>query len=196
MYKQCIVLKGVVTLKISIYSIYYDSFILKGILLWTHSNVLAAFEMWVYLKKWCDIHLHQSRSRYQWSSGVQWKGRHWSVVLGSYGGVIAAIFLPYNNDLHDRPVTVDEVTGRGFKATVLMVKDNKYCYDKMRGEMTDGKSFFVCSAFQSHVCLLSKTQRRKTFFFQKGDWSSEMWLREEKERKSFSLSLKGLFHNH
>lgn len=60
--------------------------------------------------------------------------------------------MPYNNDLHDRFVTVDEVTGRGFKARVLIVKDNKYCYDKMRVEMTDGMRFFPS---QCHVCLLS-----------------------------------------
>lgn len=46
--------------------------------------------------------------------------------------------------MHDRPVTVDEVTGRGVEARVLMVKDNKYCYDKMRVGMTDGKRGFFC----------------------------------------------------
>lgn len=168
-----------------------DSFILKSILLWPHSNLLASLKG-VYLKKWCNNDLHQSQSQYQLSSGVQWKGRHKSTVLSLWGWIIAPILAPYNNDLHDRPVTVDEVTGGGFKARALMVKDNKYCHDKMRVEMTDGKRVFFPS--QCHVCLLSNP----SFFERVTEESKEvqLWLREEKGRKSLALALTGLFHNH
>ena len=81
--------------------------------------------------------------------------------------------------MHDRPVTVDEVTGRSFKARVLMVKDNKYSYDKMRVEMTDGKRYFFPS--QCHVCLLSNL----SFFERLTEESKEvrLWLGEEKKEE-------------
>lgn len=72
--------------------------------------------------------------------------------------------MPYNNDLHDRPVTGDEVTGRGFKAMVIMVKEHKYSYDKMRVEMTDGKRYFFSFSMpcvSSIKPLLQKGDRRK-----------------------------------
>lgn len=47
---------------------------------------------------------------------------------------------------------MDEVTGSGFKERVLMVKGNKYCHDKSRVELTDGKSLFL---LLSAACLLS-----------------------------------------
>lgn len=77
---------------------------LKASSLWPHSNLLAPLKR-VYLKKGCNICLLQSQSLHQWSSGVQWKGRHKSAVLSLWGWVIAPISSPYNNDLHDRPVT-------------------------------------------------------------------------------------------
>jgi len=124
---------------------------------------------------------------------VQWKGRHWSVVLGSYGGVIAAIFLPYNNDLHDRPVTVDEVTGRGFKATVLMVKDNKYCYDKMRVEMTDGKRFFFVLLFKA-MCVFYRKHNEEKHSSSKRVTEAVKCGSERKRKEKVSLFLsKGSF---
>lgn len=80
----------------------------------------------------------------------------------------------------------------GFEARVLMVKDNKYFYDKMRAEMTDGKRYF--SPSQCHVCLLSNNSIFETVT--KESKEVQLWLREETGRKSFALSLRGLFHNH
>lgn len=77
---------------------------------------------------------------------------------------------------------VDEVTGRGFKATVLMGKDNKFCSDKMRVEMTDGKRFFFSSSMPCvssiRTLLLSKGWPKKVKRFNCGS-----------ERKSLALSL-------
>lgn len=76
--------------------------------------------------------------------------------------------MPYNNDLLDRPV-VNEVTGWGFKARVLMVKNNKYSYDKMRVEMTDGKRYFflllnaMCVFYQIPHSLKGRPKKVKRF---------------------------------
>lgn len=89
-------------------------------------------------------------------------------------------FALYYNDLLDRPVAVDEVTGRGFKAKVLMVKDNKFSCDKMRAEMTDGKRYFFFLT-ECHVCLVSNP----SFFERVTEESKEvqLWLRKEKKKE-------------
>lgn len=167
----------------------FESFILKDILLQPPSNLLAPLKR-VYLKKGDVIFVSTSPdpgiNKVQVCSG---RGRHKSAVLSLYGWVIAPIFLPYNNDLHDRPVTVDEVTGRGFKATVHMVKDNKYSHDKMRVEMTDGTRYFFFPLSSSMPCVSSI----KSLLLWK-EWPEkvkevQLWLREERRKKKLSSFL-------
>lgn len=175
----------------------FESFILKDILLQPPSNLLAPLKR-VYLKKGDVIFVSTSPdpgiNKVQVCSG---RGRHKSAVLSLYGWVIAPIFLPYNNDLHDRPVTVDEVTGRGFKATVHMVKDNKYSHDKMRVEMTDGtRYFFFPPLFLNAMCVfyqIPPSLKRVTGESKRGSIVAQGGKKEEKVEL---LSLTGLFHNH
>lgn len=66
---------------------------------------------------------------------------------------------------------MDEVTGGGFKERVLMVKGNKYCHDKSRGDLTDGRRAFLLLVprvfYQTLLLLLRKGDSSQT---RGGEW--------------------------